>query len=280
MSMARPTVMTTSSRYPSACSTLVVTVSLRQDAEVAEILIPTWTADDWQRLLAEPDKHWRSGYSAKALAHCWQAAQDFPPSVRAVFTESQFELFHGLEMLLGIVEHRVPLPGQGKASQTDLFVLARSGGELVAITVEGKVSEPFDVPVSEWLLRDNRAKKPSDGQAGEPRPARGPSAGKLKRLAYLRQILAISEADAPALRYQLLHRTVSALIEAERFNARHALMLVHSFSQTNKWFDDYQRFGELLGVNVEPDAIVRVGERAGVDLYLGWVKGEAEWLAA
>jgi hypothetical protein len=82
-------------------------------------------------------------------------------------------------------------------------------------------------------------------------------------------------------RYQLVHRTAAALIEAERFNARHALILVHSFSQKNPpdSFGDYEHFADLLSTTVKKDAIARVGERAGADLYLGWVTGEAEFLA-
>jgi hypothetical protein len=33
--------------------------------------------------------------------------------------------------------------------------------------------------------------------------------------------------------YQLLHRTVSAILEARKLNARNALMLIHSFSRKN-----------------------------------------------
>jgi hypothetical protein len=47
-------------------------------------------------LLAEPDKHSRTGYSAKALAHCWQSARDFLSSVRAIFNAIPFELFQGI----------------------------------------------------------------------------------------------------------------------------------------------------------------------------------------
>jgi hypothetical protein len=141
-----------------------------QDAAVAEFLVPARSADDWQRLLAEPDKHWRTGYSAKALAHCWQSAGDFPPSVRAVFNASPIELFQGITMLLGIPERRVPLPGRGKASQTDLFVLAKSGDDLVSIAVEGKVAEPFDVlSRSGW---SGRARPPRARSRRRPRTKR------------------------------------------------------------------------------------------------------------
>lgn len=232
-----------------------------------KVLIPAKSADDWQGFLAEPDKQWRTGYSAKALAHCWMSADDFPPSVRAVLERSSSEVFRRLTMLLAIPERRVPLPGGGRASQTDLFVLGKAtSGELVSIAVEGKVNESFDRLVSEWLVAPL-----ADGSPG-------PSPGRKNRLAYLSNLLELNEERAKTLRYQLLHRTAAALIEAERFNARHALMLVHSFSSTNAWFDDYGAFGRALGVECEPDAIVQVGDRQGVELYLGWVTGEAAFL--
>jgi hypothetical protein len=262
---------------------------------VSKILVPTRSAEDWRWLLADPVKHWRTGYSAKALAYCWESAPGFPPSVRAVFDSSPFALFHGIEMLLGIPERQVPLRGRGKASCSDLFVLAKSGDDLVSITVEGKVAESFDVLVSEWLLRDSAPETVAPEAVGtealaaeEELPATadvagdakksGPSAGRLKRFAYLCEMLELDEDVARALRYQLLHRTASALIEAERFNAPHALMLVHSFSQTHEWFDDYKSFAKELGAAVEPNAIAHVGKRAGVELYLGWATGEAEFL--
>jgi uncharacterized protein DUF6946 len=273
---------------------------------MAEILIPARSPDDWRHFLAEPEKHWRTGRSAKSLAYCWQAARDFPPSVRRVFKESPYRLFHEIEMLLGLVEHQVPLPGAGFASHTDLFVLAKSGSDLVSITVEGKAGEKFDALVSHWLLRDtapspdaaagvargaadtlaNAAPDEGTGAGGRgeattmQKQRTGPSAGKLKRLAHLCQMLELDEATSHDLWYQLLHRTVSALIEAKRFNAPHALMLVHSFNPKHERFEDYAAFARRLGVAVEPDRIVEVGKRAGINLYLGWVHGEAEWAQA
>jgi uncharacterized protein DUF6946 len=234
---------------------------------VSKIVIPARSADDWQMFLAEPEKQWRTGYSAKALAHCWQSADDFPPSVRAALESSDYEALHGLTMLLGIPEHRVPLPGGGRASQTDLFVLASTtSGALVSIAVEGKVNESFDRLVSEWLTA------PLDD--GSP----GPSPGRRKRLAYLCDLLRLDETKVTNLRYQLLHRTAAALIEASRFNARYGLMVVHSFSPADAWFDDYALFARELGVEVAVDKIVRVGERRSVELYVGWVKGEPAYL--
>jgi hypothetical protein len=233
------------------------------------IFVASVDATSWRTGLADPVKHWKTGFSAKALATCWEANEGFPPSVQQMFEASSYPLFHGAEMLLGIPEHRVPLAGGSRPSQTDLFVLARSMDELIAITVEGKVSEPFDSIVSEWLEKGGVVV--DDVVTSTP--------GKIARLAYLCEQLGLTADEAEPLRYQLLHRTVSALIEARRFTARHALMLVHSFNQDGLWFDDYARFAHALGVDeAAPDRIERVGMRGGVDLYLGWCKGEAVYL--
>ena len=51
---------------------------------MSKIFIPANKPEDWKTLLAEPDKHWKKGCSARALAYCWQEADGFPESVRNV----------------------------------------------------------------------------------------------------------------------------------------------------------------------------------------------------
>lgn len=104
------------------------------------------------------------------------------------------------------------------------------------------------------------------------------SPGVKERLDYLCDLLGITGHDLDNIRYQLLHRTASALIEADRFCAKQALMLVHSFSQTHKWFYDYAAFAALFDQDVTPNSPVFAGKRSGKHLYLGWVTGEAEYL--
>ena len=221
--------------------------------------IPSKCPETWKELLAEPDKHWKKGYSARSLAYCWEEAQGFPKSVIDVFNSSPFELFHSVEFILGIPEHKVDLPPKGgRPSQNDLFVLAKSRDELISIAVEGKVSEPFGPLVSEWM--------------------EDISPGKSERLEFLVNLLEINNKDLSGIRYQLLHRTASALLEAQRFCAPHALTLVHSFSQTHEWFEDYAAFAALYGQKAEPDSLVSIGEISGKNLYLGWVTGGKEYL--
>ena len=82
------------------------------------------------------------------------------------------------------------------------------------------------------------------------------------------------------IRYQLLHRTASAIIEAKRFHAKHAIMLVHSFSQTDEWFSDYRRFLTEFNITAAVDDIVISGEVSNITLYFAWVRGEKQHLEA
>src|SRR5210317_1816022 len=114
---------------------------------MSKFCVPTNGVEGWQMLLADPVKHWKTGYSAKALAYCWEEAQGFPEEVLELFKGADLE---GVEFLLGIPEHQVPLPGGKTKSQNDVFVLAKSDADLVSIAVEGKVSEPFGPTLGEW----------------------------------------------------------------------------------------------------------------------------------
>jgi hypothetical protein len=226
---------------------------------MSSIYIPATYPEDWSRFLAEP-KHWKKGYSAMSLAMCWQEADGFPESVKTVFKQSAHTLFHDTEMLLAIPEHQVPLPGGPASSQNDIFILAKGGGQLISITVEGKVSEPFGgKSVYDWY--------------------QDPSMGKMKRLKFLCCELDVRPDDVMDVRYQLLHRSVSAILEAQRFNAPNALMMIHSFSQTNEWFDDFAAFAKLFGVVPQINTVHSAGNMRDINLYLCWVKGDEKYLS-
>jgi hypothetical protein len=216
---------------------------------------PSSGPEQWSQLLADPERHWRQGYSARTLAYSWEAAGGFPSEVSSVLKP----LFGQVEMLLALPEHKVSLPGGSRPSQNDIWVLGRSPNGLVSIAVEGKVSESFDKTVGEW------------------QPQSTP--GRAERYAFLLSSLGLASAP-DSIRYQLLHRTVSAIIEAQRFGARDAVMLVHSFSSTSEWFEDYAAFVTLLGGSPSKDGLTSVGPRSGVDLHLAWVSGDQHFLTA
>ncbi len=224
-----------------------------------KFFVPASNPEDWKSLLAKPERHWRTGYSAKSLAYCWQEANDFPEDVRRVFRNSKIELFQNIELLLAIPEYKVPLPGGRRPSQNDIFILAKEDNQLVSIMVEGKVLESFGETIADWKSEYSK--------------------GKETRLKFLLDKLQLGEGQIDHIRYQLLHRTASAIIEAEKFNAQNALMLVHSFSKDNNGFDDYCQFLALLGIEGKVDSLVRAKEKVhGINLYFGWVRGDGKYL--
>jgi len=229
---------------------------------MSKFYIPASNPEDWKPLLAKPDKHWRTAYSAKALAYCWQEANGFPAEVKKVFKNSSIDLFQDTQMLVAFPEYKVPLPGGKRASQNDIFILAKSKEQLISIAVEGKVDESFGEIVSKWKLKD-----------------RG---GKEDRLKFLCDVLQLDVDRIDHIRYQLLHRTASAVIEAKKFNARSALMLVHAFKKTKENYDqsfrDYGQFLELFGAEGKSDSIVSGGDIDSINLYFGWVRGEIKHL--
>ena len=143
------------------------------------IVRPTSGPDDWKVFLADPDKHWRPGYSAHSLAHCWESAGDLPANVRAVLQTSA--RFRDFQLLLAIPEVQVDLPGGRRPSQTDLWLLGRLHDGLVSVAVEGKVSEPFGPTVTEWQV--------------------GASSGKATRLASLLDLLHVQAPVPMDIRY-------------------------------------------------------------------------------
>jgi hypothetical protein len=179
-------------------------------------------------------------------------------------------LLANAEILIALPEHAVPVGGIGGDSKSDLWVLARSAQELVSVAVEGKVDEPLGELVSAWLVSRQRKAERCE------RPTNAP-----RRRELLEQRLGLTPAQTDGLRYQLLHRTASALIEAERFNARTAVMLIHSFGPNRTGFDDFRRFVEAMGGQPPNDeAVVDVGRRGDVELFLGWANGEDAYLDA
>ena len=224
---------------------------------MSKIYIQASNPEDWRSLLADPVKHWRTGYSAKALAYCWQQANGFPKSVKKAFKKSALPIFKDIHILIALPEYKVSIPGGVRASQNDIFVLAKAKDELISICVEGKVSEDFGPLVNRWLN------------------AKDKKTNKKERLNFIINKLGLENKKIENIRYQLMHRTVSSLMEAKRFNTKHALMLIHSFSQEYAHFDDFANFVVLYGLKPEKDSVSGPVVINDINLYFSWVKGEA-----
>ncbi len=220
------------------------------------VYVPTSGPKAWRQFLAKPELQWAMGYSARTMASSWEAADGLPSEIAAVLQPLMGEA----ELLLALPEHKTALPGGRRESQSDVFALLRTKLGLVALTVEGKVEEPFGPTVSEWL--------------------EGASPGKIQRLQAITELLGIEGEIDGAVRYQLLHRTAAAVIEAERFSASAAAMVVHSFSPDRRWLADYQRFARLVGVVGEVGVIEQVRPSDRSPLFVGWACGDERFLAA
>jgi len=227
---------------------------------VARILTFTSGPEDWQALLADPVKHWRTGYSARTLAYCWEASEGFPPEVEEALQRTDEAALQDLTPILAIPEFKVPLPGGVRPSQNDLFVLARGAKGPVSIMVEGKVSESFGPTLAEW-----------SGDASQ---------GKESRLRSLLSTLGLMENPAGSVRYQLLHRAASSVITGEQFRAAAAVMLVHSFSEQRVGWSDYQSFAALFGVDAIEGVVQRLGMGSKIPLFGVWVVGNCSFLGS
>jgi hypothetical protein len=161
--------------------------------------------------------------------------------------------FAGATLLKAFFEKQTALDDLGRgASQTDVLAILRVKSGLAVIAVEGKVSEPFGPIVSDWNDR---------------------SADKSKRLAHVCQRLGLRPDDCGSLRYQLLHRTAAALIEAEEAGAHEAAMIVQSFSQHDAGLQDFQDFTAALGIAVTNTNTLSPPLSLGtINLRLGWTK--------
>ncbi|OYY75724.1 MAG: hypothetical protein B7Y43_18365 [Sphingomonas sp. 28-62-20] len=222
---------------------------------MSKILVPSRGQDDWKRFLAQPDLHWKTGYSARTLAHSWEAAKTIPPEVAAIMSDA----FGQPDLLFAVPEHKTLLPGGTRESQSDVLALVRHPGGLACYTIEGKVDEPFGPTVGEWSV--------------------DASPGKIERLAHLCSLLGMSECPSDV-RYQLMHRTASALIEAERFDAKLAGMIVHSFSPERRWYAEFVRFAALLGCQIEPGRGATIKVPSGKSLVIGWATGDQAFRVA
>jgi len=194
-----------------------------------------------------------------SAAACWEESQpQLPSEIVQVLESSEEQLLSNLELLVAIPEWEVELPGGNTASQTDILAITRNDSGLVILGVEAKVDEPFGPTLEE------KKSGATDGQLG--------------RIAYLEKVLGRTVPFEDKIRYQLLHRTVSALLTAQEFHAPVAVMLVHSFSPLSRWRNDFEAFCQALGCAPLSEDLCEVPNIEGARLILGWCKGNEKYL--
>ncbi len=214
---------------------------------MTKIYIPAKKPEDWKPLLGDPDLHWKPGRSAMATAYSWQMAKGLPHEINNLFERAP-------ELLLAIPEHKVQMPKGRGQSQCDVFALVRLDGKLAVLAVEAKVDETFGPTVEQWL-----------NQGGDNRPP---------ILEAICELIGASFPPPGHLRYQLFHRTAAAVIEARRFNAPLAFMIVQSFSKDHAWFEAFEAFSAYLLGKGSPRGVMSEKQFLNdVTLRLAWASG-------
>lgn len=231
----------------------------RHAPDMKRIFVPTRNGSDWQRLLAKPELHWKSGRSAMTAAACWDDAADrLPRDIAQVLSGSGVPELKDLRLLLAIPEWEVPLPGGSRPSFTDVLAVATNRSGLCTIAVEAKAGEDFGPTIAARTLEA--------------------SAGQESRLAYLQELL--GRQFHAAIRYQLLHRTASAIIVARDFHAETTVMLVHAWNSTPEQRRDFEAFSEAMGAEERGPNVRAIARSDAPSLFLAWCDGAPEFLRA
>ncbi len=219
---------------------------------IPRLYVPVTAPEDVVRHLGKQEKHWKQGRSAHSLASLWFKYNDFPPRIRQALDTA--DKFRSAELIDAFFERQVDLQSKGRPSQTDLLAIAGIEGGIAVFGIEGKAGETFGDCVSVW----------HDG-----------SETKRARLAGLGRLLNLRPEACGGLRYQLLHRAASVILEAKRYRTTDAVLLIHSFCRDEKGFADFSIFLEALGFDRSTaGTVVGPVDRDGVRLYASWVDDE------
>ena len=125
--------------------------------------------------------------------------------------------------------------------------------------LEGKVAGTFGPTIKEWDYNS--------------------SAGREKRLGFLCALLNIPfppPGDIPAISSFIGQHLPSS----RRSSISRSMQLCwgHSFSESDQWLEDYERFVSPFGASGVPNQPVRIDNQGDIPLFLGWVRGEKKYL--
>jgi hypothetical protein len=194
-----------------------------------------------------------------SIAESWEKSRGIPDEIKKIFTQSGVHRFSEFELLFATPEYKVMLEGGQRPSQNDLFAVIKVEDGIMTMTVEWKAREDFGPTLGEWKQKTSVN-------------------GAKKRLEMLKKNLNLTEEPSGHIRYQLLHRTASAVIEAKKFHAVCAAMVVQSFAKSTKenHYEDFQEFVKLF----QPEyngGLVHLTKVQDIDLYAGWVWTEVDF---
>ena len=181
--------------------------------------------------------------AALSVVDLWEAAKGMPPEISEIL---------GADAKLGhaIPGEIVPIPGGPGPSRCDVFALVGTENGVGAIGIFA-TNDGFDATVRDWLTGGV-----IDGKG---------------RLGVVCNALEVQAQQTEELRYQLLHRMAAAIIKADK-RAKFVGLIVQSFSQEQKGFEDFEAFCVALGAkDVLPGKPIWVTRPSGLKILLAWV---------
>ncbi len=223
------------------------------------ILIPTDGPESWKQLLSEPKKHWQPGFSAMSTALSWETSGGLPKEIVSLFTNAEDPALSDAALNIAIPEYKVGLAGGSRPTQNDVFALLTCSGGLITVIVEGKAREDFDEMLVNWKKRTSPQ-------------------GVKARLADIAEHIGLTVQIPDHIRYQLLHRTASAVIEARRFHALYAAIIVQSFvaDDTENHYNDFREFLGLYSKEAIKGQLIELTKIKKCRLFAAWIHSTLE----
>lgn len=203
------------------------------------------TIDDWVEVVTR--RHYKPGHSAYECAHKWKEVKSkLPEPIAGILQKSPQSILRDLEICQIQAEYAVYLDAHTSPSKNDLLLFCESqAGYKVVMAVEAKCDESFAQPIRDWL---HTADSPNPrSQRKMFNEEKQPVERKLRRLAFLNEVLSQNFGSDSTIRYQLLHRFASAILTARQTFARAGVMLVEAFTQSDRNFKDFRDFCAVLG---------------------------------
>jgi hypothetical protein len=225
------------------------------------ILIPTDGLESWQQFLADPEKHWKPDFSAMSTACSWENAwkkeEGMPREIALLFENAEEPRLRDAKLAFAIPEYKVELEGGNSPSQNDVFAILSCSHGLISMMVEGKAKENFDVLLKDWKKRTSPQ-------------------GVQERMSHIMQNIGLNQPLSDDIRYQLLHRTASAVIEAARFHAPFAVIIVQSFvdDDTVNHYEDFCKFIRLFTKTPVKEKLIEISNPRGRRLFAAWVQSK------
>ena len=220
------------------------------------LCIETRGIGSWRERLASPDRQWERSYSAFETAVSWELASrresGIPEPIEKLFRASGYG---DPVLVLAVAEHKVDLPPNRKAaSQSDVWAVVNTSLGMLSLTVEAKAKEAFgDAILQKW------------------REGNGSEASKRNRIERWNYVCShLPKADSfDQVRYQMLHRCASAVIEAKRLGCQHAAFIVQAFQTPDESFHDFKVFCEALRIPAARGSMATTTVN-GIRLGIGW----------